>query len=410
MKRRYKNYLKINFVSIIIIAVSFTSATLAWFAYSGLNRVQTVVNVKAWYIELENNGETVSSDIVISSSDIYPGMETTDETILIKNEGDSDASINYAITSARILDDNGDRYVVEEGVYTTEEVEDIISHNYPFNINISLDRNYVIAKGEEATFEVSITWPLDSGDDNADSYWGSQAYLFQTAEQEQFALDNSYTIRPAIQVVISVTAEQYLEVDESSDFNYNLGDTLLYDVVSNTSCDTLSATCLNTRVIDNNNTLGDDTVTLMLNPLDANISSDYNNYASNYSGLTGAWTVTNRPLELSDLLNIVSRDITDSVLVREGISNSIIGSLKYTGRMDTEISKAKTGLGHYQYISDEFSFLSSNTCYWTNTEYDTNGVFALIDQDETYSKIYNEAKTTSCKVIPVIEVLKSNIS
>ena len=76
MKEKLKKYLKVNIMSLVFIVVSLISVTLAWFAYSGLTEVKTEIDVKAWYIELEKDGSTVSNDIVISSDDIYPGMDT----------------------------------------------------------------------------------------------------------------------------------------------------------------------------------------------------------------------------------------------------------------------------------------------------------------------------------------------
>ena len=104
MKPRHKVYLKINLVSLFFVIVSFISVTLAWFAYSGLSNVATEIGVKAWYIELEKNGKSISNDIVISLSEIYPGMDVVNEVVNIKNMGDSDAELNYKIVSARILD------------------------------------------------------------------------------------------------------------------------------------------------------------------------------------------------------------------------------------------------------------------------------------------------------------------
>jgi hypothetical protein len=89
------------------------SVTLAWFAYSGLADVSTEIGVKAWYIELDKNGEEVSNDIVISLPEIYPGMTTVNEVVNIKNLGDSDAQVKYSIVSARILDNTSDNYVVD---------------------------------------------------------------------------------------------------------------------------------------------------------------------------------------------------------------------------------------------------------------------------------------------------------
>ena len=66
MKLRYKKYLKIYMIPIIFIATSFIFTTFAWFAYSGLRKVSTEVDVKAWYIELSKSGEVVTNDIVIT--------------------------------------------------------------------------------------------------------------------------------------------------------------------------------------------------------------------------------------------------------------------------------------------------------------------------------------------------------
>ena len=87
MDRKHKAYLKLNVMSLFFIAVSSISVTLAWFAYSGIAKVSTEVDVQSWLIEFEKNNTTVSNDIVISLDDIYPGMEIMHETIKIKNKG-----------------------------------------------------------------------------------------------------------------------------------------------------------------------------------------------------------------------------------------------------------------------------------------------------------------------------------
>ena len=91
MKKRHKLYLKLNLISLFFIVASFIFTTLAWFAYSGLSKLETEIDVKAWYIELSKSGETVSNNVVISLPTIYPGMDTVSEVIDIQNFGDSDA-------------------------------------------------------------------------------------------------------------------------------------------------------------------------------------------------------------------------------------------------------------------------------------------------------------------------------
>ena len=84
MKNKRSVYLKLNIMSLFFIVASFISVTMAWFAYSGLSSAATEVGIRAWHIELEKNGQTVANDILISLSDIYPGMETKTETVTIK--------------------------------------------------------------------------------------------------------------------------------------------------------------------------------------------------------------------------------------------------------------------------------------------------------------------------------------
>ena len=253
MDKKHKLYLKLNLMSLFFVALSFVSITLAWFAYSGIGNVATEIGVKAWNIEFKNNDDTVANDIVISLSDIYPGMETVSEKVDINNLGDSDAQISYKIDSARVFD-----YDLTD----LENLEDKMSHEYPFHINISLSKDYAEAKGGHSELEVSISWPLDSDNNELDSKWGNAAFEFQNNELNKHNQDNSYQIRPTLKIVINLTAEQFIETNESPDKSFNLGDLILYDVIDNKVCTELSSSCISTYVIDVNNKIGDTTVSL----------------------------------------------------------------------------------------------------------------------------------------------------
>lgn len=207
MEKKHKLYLKINLTSLFFIIVSSISVTLAWFAYSGLASVGTEVGIKAWYIEFEKDNEKISSDIKIPISDIYPGMETVTETVNINNFGDSDAELKYSIVSARVLDELQEA----NNELLSSDIETSLLNDYPFHISINLSKQYVLAKGEPGTFEISISWPLDSQNDELDSLWGNRAYQFQQNEIAQNNLDDSYKIRPSIDIVLKLTAEQYVE-------------------------------------------------------------------------------------------------------------------------------------------------------------------------------------------------------
>ena len=407
MKKKTKVYLRLNLLSLFFVVVSFISVTLAWFVYSGLSSVATEVSVKAWYIELEKGGEVVSNNIVISLDDIYPGMETLEEEIKIKNYGDSNAQVKYEITSIRILDDDADNYVVGDTV-TSQYVEDRIAHEYPFHINIDLSKNYILAQTDEATFKVSISWPLDSGDDELDSLWGTKAYKFKMKEQELKTADESYQIRASIKLDIKLTAEQYIETDESSDINYRRGSEILYDVVNKTTCTEESSTCIRTNIIDVNNKISDTTVTLLPKVTNDYITGTFDEIKTLYESQVSSWNVESRLLTANDILNIVSKDIKDSVIIRNDVSDLIIGNLTYENRIEVVKNKAISSQGYFKFLN-KYSYFVSNDCYWVNSEYDTNNGFAVASIDDNSMKLYGETKTTSCKVIPVIIAEKTSL-
>lgn len=409
MKKRHKLYLKLNLVSLVFIVVSLIFTTLAWFAYSGLSSLDTEIGVKAWYIELSKNGEAVSNNVVISIPTIYPGMDTITEKINIQNHGDSIAQVKYEILSARILDTE---YTTQgENNITSNTLETSLSHNYPFHININLSNYVVDSNGGSATFEVSASWPLDGGNDTLDSEWGTKAYEFNQSEQNKFKKDPNYDIEAPIQVVIKVTAEQYVESDSSSSRDYAFGSTILYDVVEDNFCTKLSDTCLSTTVIDENNKLGDETITVIPNILNKFTESTYNNYNETLNNIASNWNVEYSALTASDILKIISKDIENSNMITPTLSNIIVGNTHSITMIDKILDKASTLNGYFEYMNDKFKFLydSSGSCYWTMSNYNADKGFAFTKIDNEKSKLYGELKTTTCQVLPVIKITKKDI-
>ena len=412
MKKKTKLYLRLNLISLFFVAVSFISVTLAWFVYTGLSRVTTEVAVKAWYIEIKKTNapeeEKDSNNVVVSFDDIYPGMKTVEEEIKIKNFGDSDAMIKYEIASVRILD----KEIIANELNSSSSIEDKISHDYPFHINISLSKKYVLAKTDEATFKVSISWPLDPGKDETgkdlnivDSQWGTDAYNFKLNEQEKKGLDNEYQIRSSIKLDILLTAEQYIETPETSDPKYRLGNEILYDIVENKICeDEGSLNCIKTNVIDVNNTIGDATVTLLPKIVETTFLGEQSNINVFYqdSGLT--WNANTRFLNIGDILNVVSRDIKDSVIVRPNVSDLVIGNLAYEGRLNKVISKVTPDRGYFKFLN-KYSYFYSTSCYWVKDKDDENSFFVVQPLDQNSMQIIPASlmnELGACKIIPVI--------
>ena len=421
MNRKHKAYIKLNVITLFFVAISSISVTLAWFAYSGLSKASTEIDINAWLIEFEKEDKSVSNNIVISLDDIYPGMETVHESIKIKNKGDSNAKLSYSIQSARIFNDELDIENIEQ-----DSLKDKLSHDYPFSINLDLSDNFVLSKGEDAVFEMSISWPLDSPnkeingveiDSNKnDSEWGNLAYQFEYEEAKKHQEDPTYQVRPSIKIVISAKAEQLIESNESSDINYPLGKLVLYDVENNIKCEQLGGTCIKTNVIDINNKVGEP-VALLPDLLGNYGSGYYEEYNNLYEQAIKEWNVSTRKLEIDDILKIISKDINNTLIIRENFSNEILGYLNSENRIDDIISKTIPYNGYYSFLNTEYSYLVTNKCYWLNKEYDITKGFALTRIDEERTKIYGqeinkieEEYNNKCSVVPVILAPKSSLN
>ena len=200
-----------------------------------------------------------------------------------------------------------------------------------------------------------------------------------------------------------------MDEPDSSDIRYNLGDIVLFDVVNNKVCTEISETCLATYVIDVNNKLGDEVVTLLPTPKKTYLSGPYNNYDNLLSSVINGWTVATRPLEIEDLLKVVSKDVMNSVLIRNNLSDTIIGNLNYSDRIKTEIIKTTNDNGYYVFDNEKFGFLSSNVCYWASNEYNSGSGFAVKSIDLLQTKMYGEIKETNCNVVPIILANKQNL-
>ncbi len=405
-KKRHKVYLKLNLASLVFAVVSFISVSFAWFAYSGLVDVKTEVGVKAWYIEFEKNNEVVSNDIVISLSDLYPGMEPLTEVITIKNLGDSDAKLNYSIDYARILDDNKDYYALSDD-YTSDRIEDALAHNYPFSINATLSKTRLNAKDTDAEFIVTVSWPLDSGNDKLDSLWGSKAYQFEKKQEDMKKKDPNYIKESSINIGFDVSAQQVTDDADDLDYDFEFGKTVLFDVKNNMICSSLSETCLKTYVIDDANLIGDKNVSLLPDISSFTLEGTFTNYKSLLDESVSTWNTNTRMLEAKDILKVVSRDINSTIIVTPNISDAILGTVKYNTRADDILTKVGNTNGYISY-DNKFKLFNTYQCIWTSTKYNNNQGYAYT-VDDNKSKLYGESNNTTCNIIPVIIAQKSNI-
>lgn len=161
--------------TLFLLVLALIGNAFAWFIYS--NKVSNTINagVKSWKITFAKDGTDLESEVVFNVYSLYPGMPDFNEKVEIKNSGEVAANINYEIISVKIFDET---FTKEE--YTTLELEEILSNNYPFKTTFTQD-NPVVQIGQTSNFKVKVVWPYESGDDDLDTYWGRKAYDFKNS-------------------------------------------------------------------------------------------------------------------------------------------------------------------------------------------------------------------------------------
>ena len=116
-----------------------------------------------------------SSSITVTVDNIYPGMPTFTRTVRVNNRGEMAADLGYEVSRLKVLNNT---YTAGNGGNTSDNIKTRMQNNYPFSINVTTDRQTVAANNGTADYTITITWPYESGDDDADTYWGNQAYSF----------------------------------------------------------------------------------------------------------------------------------------------------------------------------------------------------------------------------------------
>lgn len=173
--RRIKKRVSTKMILILIVTLSVNS--FAWFIYA--NKVQGGVEarVKAWNVTFQLDEGEITEYITIDVDELYPGKSFS-KTLTIYNNGDTDADLSYQISSITLFGTTVS--------YTEAQNADVsnllssIQSNYPFTITPTFSSNILAAHTNE-TFNISINWPYESGDDARDTDWGSRAYTYSNA-------------------------------------------------------------------------------------------------------------------------------------------------------------------------------------------------------------------------------------
>ena len=167
---------KIKIRNLIILILLLVFNAYAWFVYTTRVSLDLSAHVSSWDVQFVAKDGGVSSDMIIKVEKVYPGMEDFEKIREVKNRGEVNVELSYEIESVRIMDETIEKN--DETGVTSESIEEKLKKDYPFKINIVKDDSNLITGSGNGSFKITVVWPYESGDDEADTNWGRKAYEY----------------------------------------------------------------------------------------------------------------------------------------------------------------------------------------------------------------------------------------
>lgn len=176
MKKILLNIKKYRYF-LIFVVIMLSLNTYAWFIY--VTRVDTSITakVRSWNVMFQVHDNNIANEVVFHLADIYPGMPDYNDFASIVNTGSTAGEVYFKVKKVEILGT-----VYSDSDYTSDELVDLLSNNYPFKIDLSLT-NTIVNPGRTELFNIDITWPYESGNDALDTEWGMRAYQYLQRSQ-----------------------------------------------------------------------------------------------------------------------------------------------------------------------------------------------------------------------------------
>ena len=193
--RKRKIFKKVRLRTIFLLAITLASNSFAWFIYTTKVSSSITAKVREWNVTFDINGAVVEKIIEMNVDSLYPGIPTYSQTLTASNSGGAKAEITYEIVKADVLGTD----LMALG-YDNNHLFNYLANNYPFSITLTVS-NPIINLHSEENITISVSWPYESGDDETDTYWGTEAHAFHTANPDT----------PSISLIIKITAYQINE-------------------------------------------------------------------------------------------------------------------------------------------------------------------------------------------------------
>ena len=194
--KRIKKIIKkrVKLSSLLILIVTFSVNAFAWFVYSTKVDTGISAHIKGWTVDFVVGGSQVEQYIVFNVADLYPGMPNYTDSLKISNSGETKANISYEIEELNIL---GVETLNDGTEITSAMINASLQNDYPFKVTLSLSSDELEINKDES-FNLTVSWPFESGDDELDTYWGNKAYYFKANNPDS----------SSISIKVKISAEQ----------------------------------------------------------------------------------------------------------------------------------------------------------------------------------------------------------
>ena len=181
---------KIQIKNILILIVLLIFNAYAWFIYATKASSSIDVHISSWNVEFTVGDDESATNILIDVDRVYPGMDTFEKNIIVRNKGEIKAQLDYKIVSITVL---GEKISVNEDM-TSEELEEKMQTEYPFKIKVFKDDTELAQGIGPGTFSVTVEWPFESGNDELDTLWGNKAYEYYLADVNKKSIEIEATL------------------------------------------------------------------------------------------------------------------------------------------------------------------------------------------------------------------------
>lgn len=177
---------KIKIKNMLILILLLIFNTYAWFIYATRVNTEITAHVSSWNVEFIGAEGEIITNLSIEIGRIFPGMEGDkkfEKIVEVRNNGETKAQLGFEIEILSIM---GETFTVNEtDGPTTQDIIDKINTEYPFKIKIEVDDAELQDGTGYGKFIIGLEWPFESGDDEADTYWGNKAYEYFSTHPEE---------------------------------------------------------------------------------------------------------------------------------------------------------------------------------------------------------------------------------